>query len=132
VKKKTSMPPVTSSRGGAIIRVYLNREREDQVAAVKEAVKPPSMAQRIKELHAEGLRNTEIAKTLGIRPQNVFRVLHRGDRQVKRVKVDWSPERLANAKVGACDDLCQVASSALCECPCEGMNHGVLLTEGRD
>jgi hypothetical protein len=84
-----------------------------------------SLAQRIKELDAKGLRNGEIAKALGIRPQNVYRALHRDDYQVKRVKVDWSPERIAEGKLGACEDLCQTASSDLCECPCEGANHGI-------
>jgi DNA-binding Lrp family transcriptional regulator len=84
-----------------------------------------SMAQRIKELDAKGMRNSEIAKALGIRPQNVYRALHRDDREVKRVKVDWSPERLAEARLGACEDLCQTAQSDLCECPCEGANHGI-------
>jgi hypothetical protein len=86
-----------------------------------------SMAQRIVELNARGLRNAEIAKTLGIRPQNVFRALHRGDREVHRVRVDWSETRLSEAKLGECGDLCQTATSDVCECPCEGKNHGIAL-----
>jgi IS30 family transposase len=84
-----------------------------------------SLAQRIMELNARGLRNSEIAHQLGIRPQNVHRALHRGP--VHRVRVDWSPERLAEAVKGECDDLCQAAHSNLCECPCGGKNHGVLV-----
>src|SRR5262245_25378231 len=90
-----------------------------------------SMAQRIMELNAKGLRNAEIARTLGIRPQNVFRALHRGDREVHRVRVDWSETRIAEAKLGECGDLCQTALSDLCECPCLGANHGAAVKLGR-
>lgn len=89
-----------------------------------------TMAQRIRELNDKGLRNAEIARTLGIRPQNVFRALHRDDREVHRVRVDWSETRLAEAKLGECGDLCQTALSDLCECPCEGKNHGIAVRLG--
>jgi len=97
-----------------------------------------SNAERIRRLHKKGLKNAEIAKKLGIRPQVVHRALHRGDSQrvyVGKAVVAAQLERLeATAEgeepdiegAGDCDDRCQSSFAKTCECQCNGTNHGIL------
>jgi len=82
-----------------------------------------SIAAKAKALKDQGLTNAQIAKTLGVRPQNVFRALNRARFQVKRVavaKVKQDPEACTN-------ELCLNGTSKVCECPCQGAGHGTAL-----
>jgi hypothetical protein len=85
-----------------------------------------STAVKVQRLHDKGLTNAQIAKALGVRPQNVFRALNRGKYGTKRINVS----KVTNIDPESCvNELCVNAVSHLCECPCEGRGHGSALLE---
>lgn len=82
-------------------------------------------AEKIQRLHGKGKSIPEIVKVTGARYQTVWRTLNRKNRRTP-VLVSMEPEREIAEDAKQCDnEYCTSAHSPICECSCEGAQHGV-------